>query len=705
MTTSTAERSLEISIHVDTSSIRASMSKVQRETVDGMKSVANALTQVQVPESAIQSVKQTGDEYRKASEKIKDAATEASNFSKAMDLSADMARKGMESLRGKVEEVKDTLKSLAVKGALFGLATKEAIEFEAAMTSVRKVMDFETPKAFTEVRDAILDMTRSIPMAANELAAIATAGGQMGVAANEVRPFTELVAQMATAFNLTADAAGRSVGELKNVFNLTIPGTRELSDAINYLGNKTQATEKDLIEVLTRVGAMSTVFGLAKEETAALAATFLSLGLGPERASTAINALLRELLNAESGSKKAQEAFLSLGTSASAVAQQIQAGPKQAMIDLLNTFSNLSKTEKISKLNEIFGKEFSDEILLLVGSLKQLQSNLDLVSDKSGYAGSTQKEFKERMGDTAAQMTLAKNAIAEISIAIGNVFLPAAQVGASVTASLAQGLASIITAYPITSIAAMTAGTALLSAAFKAWLASLLASMVPFLSFSGAWTALSLLLGGMAGVMINIGTAILGLVAPLTSVSGAVAALTAGVKALLLSPVGIFLTSIGVAIYAYQKATESAVQPALELAKTLGTTRMAGQEKIKTLEELQAVLRNTAVGTKEHTDAEMKLAEILPGANLSMDERGRVLARVGSASKDNTAALQNYIAVLKTADHQNLALQLEAQATAFIAAKGEVDAYRDVLENKYGFSANVAATQTQILRRHSAHHQ
>ncbi len=65
--------------------------------------------------------------------------------------------------------------ALAAAGTLAAPVTL-AIEFESSMAGVKKVVDFETPQQFREMGQDVLALTRSIPMAATEIADIVAAG-------------------------------------------------------------------------------------------------------------------------------------------------------------------------------------------------------------------------------------------------------------------------------------------------------------------------------------------------------------------------------------------------------------------------------------------------------------------------------------------------------------------------------------------------
>ncbi len=557
-----------------------------------------------------------------------------------------------------ISRAREQFAKLAVTMAGTALAAREAIRFESAMADIRKVVDFPTPQAFAEMTADIKAMSREIPLTLEGLAKIAEAGGQMGIAAKDIRGFTEVVAKMSTAFKINPDEAGTAVGRLMNVFALTVPQTRLLADAINHLGNNTNAVEKDIVEVINRTGGMTRVFGLANTETAALAATFLSMGLGPERSATAINALTRELMNAPNQTDKFKNALQRIGLTSEELTAKIKKGPQQTIMDLLQTLSGLDKQTRMETMVGLFGDLYSDEIVQVVNNLDKYKEILELVGKESNYAGSMQREFGERIRTTEAQLQLAKNAISEAAVNLGNAFLPAIVGVAKAVASLMHGMAALINQFPQLSAAAVTALTA----------------FAGFGALRLVWSALR------AGVI--------AMIAPL-------ATLGTTVRGLMFTPLGAVLTAAGVAAYAFSKATSSSVPALMENAAALGKSREAMTEKIKTLEALKKTLETTQPGTKEHTEAEEKLATILPDANQSLDEQGRILARVGNAASDNAEKLKTYLDLLKKEDRQTLALQLDAQSRAFGEARKEMGSYTESLRNWYGIGTGAALTETQ----------
>ena len=587
---------------------------------------------------------------------------------------------------------REQIAKLALAGAGLGLAIREAVQFEAAMSDVRKVVDFPTSTGFAKLTADIKAMSREIPISLEGLAAIAAAGGQMGIGAKDIRAFTEVVSKMSTAFKLTADEAGTEVGRLMNIFRLTVPETEKLADAINHLGNNSNAVERDIVNVMNRTGAMARVFGLTREETAALSSTFLSLGLGPERSATAINALLRELKTAPQQTDKFKSALIGIGITAEQMAEAIRLNPQKALTDFLATLATLDSQTQMNTLVGLFGDLYSDEVVTLIGALDEYQRQLGLVADGTKYAGSMQREFNERIKTAKAQIELMKNAFSEMAVNLGSAFLPPLVGVVKVLAAMAQGLATLAQTFPEAAMAAATAAT--VWAGWKAveilW-ALLPARVITLVASLGTLTpavlASSLSMATLASGLTLLHKGLLLIpIAAIAAGRGLVVLATLS-KAMLLSPVGIVLAAASAAMYAYGKATESAIPGLREAAEAHRAHRKELNAQIVSLESLKKTLETTKPGTKEHIEAEQKLAEVLPEANIHLDEQGRILARVGGQYDENAKKLKSYINGFKETEQEAFRLELKAQSQAFVKASEAVEEHRQKLKELYGIGA------------------
>lgn len=220
-----------------------------------------------------------------------------------------------------------------LKGKVYGAAAavgtlvipvKLAIDFESAMADVKKVVDFDTPEQFRQMERDILGMTRNIPMAAGELAKITAAGGQLGVPRKDLQKFTETIAKMSVAFDMSAEQAGDSMAKLANVYEIPIAQIGRLGDAINHLSNSSPAKAGDIVNTLSRVGGVAKQFGLTEMQTASLSNAFISLGRTPEVAGTAINGMLTKLMTADKQGAKFQKVLHGMGTDAKALKKRLK---------------------------------------------------------------------------------------------------------------------------------------------------------------------------------------------------------------------------------------------------------------------------------------------------------------------------------------------------------------------------------------------
>lgn len=317
-------------------------------------------------------------------------------------------------------------------GAVAGVAfpVKLAVEFESAMADVKKVVDFDTPKQFKEMEQDILRLTRTIPMAGTELAKITASGGQLGVARKDLPKFTETIAKMSVAFDMSADQAGDSMAKLANVYQIPIDQIGKLGDAVNHLSNSSPAKAGDIINTLGRVGGVAKQFGLTEIQTTSLSNAFISLGKTPEIAGTAINGMLTKLMTADKQGAKFQKALKNMGMESKDLKKAIKENGEQALMDFLKQVGKLPKENQMGALVDLFGLEYADDVAVLVSGLETYKKSIDELKKtskdgKPAFIGSMDKEFAARSATTANNWQIFKNSLTEIGITAGSVLLPA----------------------------------------------------------------------------------------------------------------------------------------------------------------------------------------------------------------------------------------------------------------------------------------
>ena len=327
--------------------------------------------------------------------------------------------------------IRDSLKSeilstVAAVGVV-SVPIKLAIEFESAMADVRKVVNFDTPEQAKAMERDILHLTRSIPMAGDELAAIVAAGGQSGVAREKLIGFAEDAAKMGVAFDMSAGTAGEAMATMSNVLRRPIETMSEFGDAINYLSDNTNSKAADIVNVMTRVGSDIKQLGLTDNQGAALGSTFLSMGKAPELAAQATKGMVTAFSLARVG--KFDDELKQLGLTTKDFATAMDKDAQGAISDFLQRVRQLPKEQQMPLLLKMFGRNYADDVLLLTGSMEEYNRQMNLLSETDAggqlkYMGSMQREFQNRSATTANQLRLFKNSLMELGITVGSVMLP-----------------------------------------------------------------------------------------------------------------------------------------------------------------------------------------------------------------------------------------------------------------------------------------
>ncbi len=339
-------------------------------------------------------------------------------------------------------QLKTAAVSAAVLAAPLVMATNAAIHFETAMSDVRKTVDFDTPQQFKEMNQDILTLSQNLPMSAEGIAKIVAAGGQAGIAREDLMGFAQDAVKMGIAFDISADQAGDMMAKWRTAFGMSQEQVVQLADQVNYLSNVTAAGSDDISDIVTRVGPLGEVAGVNAAQIAAMGASMSSVGVQSEIAATGIKNMLLGLSSGAGATKTQAEAFMQLGTTAEEVAARMQTDAQGTIIDILSRIKEVPKEMQAAVLSDMFGTESIGAIAPLLTQLDNLKTNFQRVGDASQYAGSMEAEYEARAGTTSNQIQMTKNNITALAINIGSVLLPSINSALQTAAAMAGTLAA-----------------------------------------------------------------------------------------------------------------------------------------------------------------------------------------------------------------------------------------------------------------------
>ncbi len=221
-------------------------------------------------------------------------ARRALQGSKKLISAINSVRKNSRAMAGEIDSSFDRLKKnlFSVRGAIATLGIGQFIR-----ASVNSFADYETGlvgvgkttglagEALESLGDNIVNMSKRIPIARDELLSIAQAAGQLGISApKDIEKFTETISKLGAASNLSGDAAATTLARILNNTREPIESVDKLASALVYLGNTSATTEREIAKMVIEISKGLAQFDVASADIAGLGATLSSFGQQPELA-------------------------------------------------------------------------------------------------------------------------------------------------------------------------------------------------------------------------------------------------------------------------------------------------------------------------------------------------------------------------------------------------------------------------------------
>ena len=367
-----------------------------------------------------------GKEYSLA---VKIAGSVASSFNSAMG-AAENRISGLGQIAKQAAAIASAAWGALKIGEFVTDSVQAAVDFESAMADVAKVVDGlrdengNLTDTYYAMSDSIVQMSKNIPMAAEDLAAITASAGTAGIAAEELTTFTETAAKMGVAFDTTAEQAGDWMAKWRTSFAMSQEEVTALADQINYLSNNSASTASEISTIVTAVGPLGDVAGISAAQIAALGSTMVGVGVQQDVAATGIRKLATTMVAGSSATKAQATVLQQLGLDATEMAQRMQTDAEGAILTFLEAVSKLPEAEQAAALKNYFGQESVGAIAPLLTNLDVLRERFEMVADAQLYAGSMDAEYAARAATTANNIQLYENRIAALKIQIGNYLLP-----------------------------------------------------------------------------------------------------------------------------------------------------------------------------------------------------------------------------------------------------------------------------------------
>lgn len=297
-----------------------------------------------------------------------------------------------------------------------------SIKFEEAFSNVKKVLN-GTPAQLSQVRSQILEMSKQLPNSAEGLTDIFAAAAQSNIPFQELGKFSEMVAKVAVAWDVTEGQTSDALAKIKNQLNMNVDQIGLYSDAINHLGNNTAAAAPDLVDFSKRVAAQGDLFGFTATQTLAFGGAMIAAGGQTNVAATSFRNMGNALTVGANASKKVRGAFAQLGLDAVKTSKKMQKDAIGTTLDTLDRIQKLPEWQRITVARALFGDE-ARALMPVISNATELRRQLGLVATEGNYAGSAVQEFEQKAATTANSLKLLGNRIRAIGIGIGDGWAP-----------------------------------------------------------------------------------------------------------------------------------------------------------------------------------------------------------------------------------------------------------------------------------------
>jgi TP901 family phage tail tape measure protein len=412
----------------------------------------------------------------------------------------------------------------AAAGAGLALAAKAAISWESAWAGVTKVVD-GSPEQLAALESELRGLATTLPQTHAEIAGVAEAAGQLGIARKDIAAFTSTMVAMGVSTDLSSQDAATSMARLMNIMQTAPDDVNRLGSAIVGLGNAGASTESEIVEMALRLAGAGHTVGMTEADVLGLSSALASVGIEAEAGGSAFSTAMIKIEEAVNEGGESLDTFASVaGMSAQEFATKWGQDPAGAIDAFVQGLGRMqARGQDVFGVLESLGLSeirLRDALLRLAGAGDLLTESLQGGNAAWDENSALMEEAARRYGTTEAQLGIAKNQLTDLGIQLGDTLLPIIndflQSGRGFFAwfnELSPAIKEAIVQFGLAATAIGIMGGAALIAAPR--MAALSVSLLQMggAGAKAAGTALagvSRILGGPWGAAIGVGTAIIG---------------------------------------------------------------------------------------------------------------------------------------------------------------------------------------------------
>lgn len=546
----------------------------------------------------------------------------------------------------------------------FADCAQASMDFESAMTGVAKTTDL-TDDELSAMSDAIKEMSTEIPATTEELAAIAESAGQLGIHKESLLDFTEIMAMLGTATNMTADEAATSLSRLANITGMSQEDFDRLGATIVDLGNNLATTEKEIVDMSMRIAGAGAQVGMTEAEIMSFSGALSSVGIEAEAGGSAFSTLISNMSLAVQQGGDGLEQFADVaGMSASKFAAAFEDDAAGAIIQFIQGLGNMESEGRsaIAVLDDMGLSDIRmrDALLRAAGASDVFTNALQIGSNAWDENTALVNEATKRYATTQSQLTMMQNAYTNLKAAIGDAYTPALQEAYSIGTKVLNGITQFVKKNPalVNAVIAFTGVMGAVVAALAAFTVGAKLAAIASAALSAAIPGVNIVMG----------------------VTAAVAGITAAIAALATAAANDAVPSVDELTQAAQGMREAMDEANATYDDTVSSTLAAAgvaDTYIAKLEEMEAAGVRTEEEHRQYHNTLALLCQVVPDLANYIDletdtiEGGTAALRANTEAWKQNAMQQAYQEQLTALYSQYSAVLIEAEENSIGLTKAQ----------------------------------
>lgn len=321
-----------------------------------------------------------------------------------------------------------TTRLSAPLAALGGVAVKIAVDMETAFAGVEKTVN-ATAEELEVLEKGFKEMSKDIPIAAEELMGIGEAAGQLGIQTENILGFSDVMAKLGVTTNLAAQDAAMALARLANIMQMPQDQFDRLGAVIVDLGNNLATTEREIVEMGLRLAGAGNVAGMTEAQVLSIAGSLSSLGVQAESGGTAFSRVILEMNNHVAGGGKKLKTFAAVaGMTAQQFAAQWKDNAAEALAAFIDGLGRMRKSGQnvVPVLEELGLNEIRvrDALLRASGAGDLFSRSLELGNKAWEENIALNEEAEKRFKTSASLWQKMINNLRLLAATFGEILLP-----------------------------------------------------------------------------------------------------------------------------------------------------------------------------------------------------------------------------------------------------------------------------------------